>query len=122
MLPALLAGFALGVIAIAWSERPLTQDAGLQFADVGVRRYLPLIWTILYGCALHAAGFYTTRGMRLFGYVLIAGGCGGLLVAVRSNPPSFLLNGWFVMGFFFGLLHLAYGVYLYFTEPRRTDP
>jgi hypothetical protein len=25
------------------------------------------------------------------------------------------------MGFFFGLLHLAYGVYLYFTEKRRNE-
>jgi hypothetical protein len=27
-----------------------------------------------------------------------------------------------VMGFFFGGLHLAYGVYLYFTEQRRNEP
>jgi hypothetical protein len=25
----------------------------------------------------------------------------------------------YVMGFFFGVLHLAYGIYLYFTEKRR---
>jgi len=24
-----------------------------------------------------------------------------------------------IMGFFFGVLHLAYGVYLYFTEQRK---
>jgi hypothetical protein len=27
-----------------------------------------------------------------------------------------------IMGFFFGGLHLAYGVYLYFTERRTSEP
>jgi hypothetical protein len=26
-----------------------------------------------------------------------------------------------IMGFYFGALHLAYGVYLYFTEQRRNE-
>jgi hypothetical protein len=26
-----------------------------------------------------------------------------------------------IMGFFFGVLHLAYGVYLYFTEQRKNE-
>lgn len=119
MLPALTAGFALGVIAIFWTEsRSDTPAAEWQLWVVSA---LPLLWVILYGCALHAAGFYTTRGMRLFGFLLILGGCAGLLAAVPARAESNVLNGWVVMGFFFGFLHLAYGVYLYFTEPRRND-
>ena len=49
-----------------------------------------------------------------------------------SAAPPFALSGfpdWAprlqfghgIMGFFFGVLHLAYGVYLYFTEPRRNE-
>lgn len=119
MLPALTAGCALGVAAMIWTEcRPAVATDWQPWV---VRTCLPLAWAILYGCALHAAGFYTTRGMRLFGYLLIAGGCAGLLATVPATQESFPLNGWLIMGFFFGLLHLAYGVYLYFTEPRRTE-
>ena len=28
----------------------------------------------------------------------------------------------YLMGVFFGVLHLAYGIYLYFTEPQRNRP
>jgi hypothetical protein len=28
----------------------------------------------------------------------------------------------YLMGFFFGVLHLAYGIYLYFTERQRNLP
>lgn len=121
MVPPLLAGFVLGVIAMLW---PSIQGKGLPestWPAWGVQVCLPLAWVILYGCALHAAGFYTTRGMRLFGYVLIGGGCLGMLFFPPSDPRVLHSAGYAIMGFFFGLLHLAYGVYLYFTEPRRNE-
>jgi hypothetical protein len=37
--------------------------------------WLPLIWIVLYGCALHAAGFFTPRGLRVFGWAFVLGGC-----------------------------------------------
>src|SRR5437660_8056531 len=40
---------------------------------------LPGVWVVLYGCALHAAGFFMPRGMRLFGWCFVVAG-GGLLV------------------------------------------
>jgi hypothetical protein len=79
---------------------------------------LPAIWVVLYGCALHAAGFFMPRGMRLFGWGLVLGG--SALLILQSTSP-FDLSPHIVMGFFFGLLHLAYGIYLYFTEQRRTS-
>jgi len=77
---------------------------------------LPAVWVALYGAALHAAGFFMPRGMRLFGWAFVVAGS-GLLVVMALMP--FDLSPHAIMGFFFGLLHLAYGVYLYFTEQRR---
>ena len=82
--------------------------------------WLPLIWVVLYGCAFHAAGFFMPRGMRLFGWAFIIGGCGLFAVGFPDwARPLDYAHG--VMGFFFGGLHLAYGVYLYFTEQRRNE-
>jgi len=119
MLPALTAGFALGVTTIAWTE--LRSEAAAEWQPWVVLTCLPLAWVILYGCAIHAAGFYTTRGMRLFGFILILGGCAGLLASIPTKTRPLTPNGWIIMGFFFGVLHLAYGVYLYFTESKRTE-
>jgi len=30
---------------------------------------LPPAWAMAYGCAVHAAGFFTARGVRLFGWL-----------------------------------------------------
>jgi hypothetical protein len=31
-----------------------------------------LVWLLFYGCALHAAGFFMPRGMKWFGWILLA--------------------------------------------------
>jgi len=59
------------------------------------------VWLTTYGCALHAA-------------LLLGGPSWPRLQA--SQTANYL------MGFFFGLLHLSYGVYLYFTEKHRDRP
>jgi hypothetical protein len=75
-------------------------------------------WMALYGCALHAAGFFMPRGFRLFGWGLIVGGCLlGAGLCLRGAPPISLAN--WAMGGLFGGTHLAYGFYLYFTERRE---
>lgn len=99
--------------------------AGLVFSlvllllDVGHMRWLFIFPNLFfYACALHAAGFFMSRGIRLFSWGLIV--LGGLcLVAVPrfQTEPNPVVDH-VLMGGFFGLLHLAYGVYLYFTEPR----
>ncbi len=74
---------------------------------------------LLYGCAVHAAGFFMPRGMKLFGWIIIAS-TGTKLAAVAwlghsmDSPYDHAF-----MGALFGLLHLAYGLYLYITEARR---
>jgi len=93
----------------------------LAFNDLkpGAVWFLAVLWTCVYGCALHAAGFFMTRGIRLFAWAFILGGCaalvGGVLRPALQTPEA----AHYLMGIFFGALHLAYGVYLYFTEKSR---
>jgi hypothetical protein len=89
-------------------------------ADVGVL-VLP-VWLMLYGCAVHAAGFFMPRGMKLFGWVILAGGPVFLVVygiLGAGLPRPIAVHG--TMGAVFGALHLAYGIYLHFTERRKHE-
>ena len=79
---------------------------------------VPVIWLIFYGCALHAAGFFMPRGIKFFGWIFLAGGCLLLACAVFAHN-DFGVHSHLLMGFFFGVLHVAYGVYLYLTEQRK---
>jgi hypothetical protein len=74
---------------------------------------------LLYGFALHSASFFMPRGVRLFGWAFFIGGITMLLSfrCVHYEAISRHLQ----MGLFFGLSHLAYGIYLYFTEPRKNE-
>ncbi len=99
--------------------------AGLVFSlvllllDVGQMRWLFIFPNLfLYACALHAAGFFMSRGIRLFSWGLIVLGGACLLAVPRFQTEPNPVVDHVLMGGFFGLLHLAYGVYLYFTEPR----
>ena len=115
MLPPVGAGFILSVIVMLGAGDPL-RAVGPSLGTL----WLPAGWVVLYGCAFHAAGFFMPRGMRLFGWIFIAAGCGLFWLASVHGAPR-PECGHLIMGLFFGLLHLAYGVYLRFTEPRRAD-
>lgn len=88
---------------------------------------LILSWCWAYGCAIHSAGFFMPRGVKWFGWLFILTGTVlalllyvGLLVgelAINLKISPHLL-----MGGLFGGLHLAYGIYLYFTENGKTAP
>jgi len=87
---------------------------------------LPSFWMILYGISLQAAGFFMPRGIKLLGWIFLLLGCAYFAVIMNLSAAalpeawrSFLLSGHFAMGLFFGGLHLAYGLYLVFTENRR---
>jgi hypothetical protein len=108
LLPPLSAGFFAGLVTIFPTENE----------PVFAWWILPA-WVILYGCAVHAVGFFTPRGMRLFGWGFVIGGSGfGIALAYDGGLIPFLFAH-LVMGFFFGFLHLAYGIYLFFTETRH---
>ena len=110
LLPALFVGSIAGLLAFICPTWDFFQTQSL-----------PPFWMVLYGCALTAAGFFMHRGIKLLGWLFILGGCG--LMATRCQPASALaaLSGHWAMGGVFGGLHLAYGIYLYFTEQRRDE-
>ena len=108
MLPVLLVGSIMGgTCAIQDSALPST--AWL----------LSLAWVLTYGCGLHAAGFFMVRGIKLFGWFFVMAGCGLLLLAGFLPGLRTTEAAHYIMGVFFGLLHLAYGIYLYFTEQKK---
>ena len=115
LLPPLAAGFLISAVVLVNAGSAPENAASL----AGVV-WLPLSWVVLYGCAFHAAGFFMPRGMKIFGWAFIVGGC-GLFAAGIPDCASPLDYTHGVMGLFFGGLHLAYGVYLYFTERRRNE-
>jgi hypothetical protein len=113
-LPSLSAGFILGLFMLSRGR------LGGEFNDVGDIFWLPAAWVVLYGCAFHAAGFFLPRGMKIFGWAFVLAGCAlGAVDAHEWGNPTVFAHG--VMGFFFGLMHLAYGIYLYFTEQRGNE-
>ena len=106
--PSLTSGMVLGVI---FSLFPTTG-----FVDFTL--LLPFLWALFYGCALHAAGFFMPRGVKWFGWVYVGLASGSLLFLTVVQPDADI-NGHWLMGFFFGVLHLAYGGYLYLTEKGK---
>src|SRR5205807_61073 len=47
--------------------------------------FLPGFWAMIYGTALHAAGFFMPRGMRLFGWGLVIAGGFYLLAGISGR-------------------------------------
>ena len=110
LLPALSAG-ALSSTLLIFANR----------VDPGAAWWLLPVWMTFYGCAIHAAGFFMPRGIKLFGWVFIwAGGVVAAILALMSEVPPLRLAH-VVMGVLFGGLHLAYGIYLHFTEDRKNE-
>jgi len=106
LLPSLTAGLIVG-LAFTFSS------AGLNLAPL-----LAFLWMLLYGSALHAAGFFMPRGIKMFAWMFITGAC-GLLIVSSLTKIEITFNVHELMGFFFGVLHLVYGAYLYLTEKRK---
>jgi hypothetical protein len=77
---------------------------------------LPAIWMVFYGCSLTAAGFFMRRGIRVLGWIFVV--AGSALAGLQLTGLVGIQPLWsnLLMGCTFGLLHIACGVYLYFTE------
>jgi hypothetical protein len=106
--PPLTSGMVLGVV--------FTLFPGGSVVDFTL--LLPFLWALLYGCALHGAGFFMPRGVKWFGWIYVGLASGALLFLVVVRPDVDVNAHW-LMGFFFGALHLAYGGYLYLTEKGK---
>ena len=108
ILPPLLAGMFLGALLTFASH-----GSAIDFSLL-----LPFLWAFFYGCALHSAGFFMPRGVKWFGWVYIGLAC-AILAGIAILRPEAEFSPHWLMGFFFGALHLAYGAYLYLTEKRK---
>ena len=113
MLPALFLGACAGIQFIRGS------GGREEFEPQIGQEMLIVCWVLLYGLALHAASFFMPRGVRLFAlaFVLFAAAMILLFTNVEFEAHSRHLQ----MGVLFGCSHLAYGIYLYFTEPRKNE-
>jgi len=78
---------------------------------------LAVILFFSYGCGLHSASQFMPRIIRSMGWQFIVAGCFLSLCLFHDDlrDKSFHL----LMGGVFGGLHLAYGIYLYFTEKKN---
>lgn len=109
---ALAPAFAIGLLA--------TIIFMFWFNDSVYIAFLPLVWMLLYGCALHAAGFFMPRGIKLFAWAFLLAGAGMLLGILYQQQDVGRAAGHYLMGASFGGMQLAYGIYLYFTEKRKS--
>jgi hypothetical protein len=78
--------------------------------------WLPGWWMLLYAFGLHSAGFFMARGIKLFSWAFLLCGCAVLAGAELFQTADSVRSGHWLMGLSFGGLHLACGIYLYFTE------
>jgi hypothetical protein len=112
LLPPLMVGLGTGLAVLLGGG-----------AFQGLAWWLPAIWMVLYGCAIHAAGFFVPRGMKRLGWIFIGTGCGlplliGVGPVVGKIPPLSVAH--LIMAATFGGFHLAYGIYLSLTEKRKS--
>lgn len=103
--PALTLGTCLG-----FGMLRLANDEVPQFLMV------PALWIALYGCALHSGGHFAAGGLRKFAWLFIIPGCIALPWFIYPRGVVSWQVPHAVMGAWFGVLHLAYGAYLYATE------
>jgi len=108
LVPPLFAGSVAALLTLVCPAWDFVQPAAL-----------PAFWILLYGCALSAAGFFMQRGIKLLGWLFILCGCVLMATHCSSAIQISIVAGHGVMGAVFGGLHLAYGLYLYFTEQSR---
>ncbi len=109
LLPAFFVGLMMAASILFFSATSESRE--MQFL-------LVVFWSWLYGCAIHASGFFMPRGVRWLGWIFIL--AGSVLLTVLSVgehwlnrvPPNLPMGG------IFGGFHLAYGLYLYFTEQK----
>jgi hypothetical protein len=117
LMPALVVGALVGLVAPTIPSLLGGKSPGLFQAQS--EWWLPPVWMLLYGCAIHAAGFFMPRGFKLFGWSYIAAGAFVWGSLSRLDYAS-LRWAHLVMAVAFGLPHLSYGIYLNITERNGT--
>ena len=125
--PLLCVGVFLGLAEIFWSSA-LNNPLYNSDPTHPITRLIAL-WLMCFGGAMHAVGFFMKRGIKLFGWLLILAGM-SLYIALNipilvdkmpawpGGAPTPDRVGNLLMGALFGGSHLAYGIYLYYTEEK----
>lgn len=93
-----------------------------QFAsDHGYSMLLIPAWSWAYGSAVCAASFFLPRSAKYFGWIYIIIGFALVYPLFARSGFSYLLisTPHLCMATVFGGPHLAYGIYLYFTEKKN---
>jgi hypothetical protein len=115
MFPAFLIGLIFAVFDAYIGE-------GVSAQEVAV--FLVIAWLWTFGCAIHSASFFLARGIKLLSWGFILAGCGlfahfATITHSHSQWVGLERTPHLLMAATFGGLHLAYGFYLYFTEPKN---
>jgi hypothetical protein len=110
--PPLTIGFLIGLWLLIACLEPSAVDPPTGVSDdAGSLIWLPAVWALFYGCALHAAGFFTSRGLRLFGWIFIVSGAAVFLWLLLTHRQDYPYVSWQachgLMGILFGLLQLT---------------
>jgi len=109
--------------AIAAGSASLVALSSRELATAQTVVWAILSWIALYGCAVHAAGFFMRRGIKWFGWIFI--GSSLVLATVFCHPKPKILSiqdCHLLMGIIFGGFHLTYGIYLQVTEKTNHVP
>lgn len=89
--------------------------------EIGVA-ILPIIWMLFFGSAMHSAGFFMKRGIRLLGWVFIVTAIIDSIVLIAFKDLRFNeFAAHIIMGAVFGGYNLAYCIYLYVTEKGELE-
>lgn len=107
MLPPATAGIAVSIALI-----------GLHPEGRILALALPPAWLVCYGLALHAAGFFTLRGVRQLGWAFVLAGCALAGAALTPGYDPSLSHAHLLMGSTFGLGHLIAGGRLLLEERK----
>ncbi len=109
MTPPFFVGAMASAVMVFWGD------------DFRPQMFFVLVWCWAFGCGIHAAGFFMPRGMKWLGWTFIGTGSVFLLSGLIPEHDYFkaIDSPNLLMAAIFGGLHLAYGIYLYFTEKKN---
>ncbi|MDR3456188.1 MAG: hypothetical protein P4N60_01975 [Verrucomicrobiae bacterium] len=116
--PAFCIGLALAGLALVHFSHPKEVTIDGEYV-AGRLMNLISMWACLYGCAIHAAAFFMPRGVRWLGWIFIIAGLVAFIWNWSGSNCLTCFSPHLLMAAIFGGLHLAYGIYLYFTEKKH---
>lgn len=107
--PSLVSGLIVGLTVLG-----LELDSGWGIS------FVPVVWMLFFGSALHSAGFFMKRGIRLLGWIFTATAViEAVILIILSDLRNSVAAAHGIMGGVFGGYNLVYCLYLYLTEKEE---